>query len=319
MSSTTILPNQFGRAFSLQIANRTLATEVSNLNKATELLHCTFEINASDVETPNTAFITIYNLSDATTKQIINEYDNVILSAGYKNGNFGTIFKGAIKQFKRGRERNVDNYLKIRAADGDFIYNFGTVNVTIPKGTSPLQQLNILAASAGIGVDPNAGGFLQGGVILNPKSKAAFGLMRNYMRDLATTHNCRWSIQDGVLTFIPLNGYLPGEAVQINSLTGMIGVPEATDDGIHITTLLNPLIKVGSVVQIDNKAIAQATPERFGLNFSRPPVPLATVTNDGFYRVLVVEHRGDTRRTDWYTELTCLSLTGPGGIVLPFG
>jgi hypothetical protein len=33
----------------------------------------------------------------------------------------------------------------------------------------------------------------------------------------------------------------------------------------------------------------------------------ATVTHDGFYRVIAAEHVGDTRRNDWYTELTCMA------------
>jgi hypothetical protein len=32
------------------------------------------------------------------------------------------------------------------------------------------------------------------------------------------------------------------------------------------------------------------------------------VTNDGFYRVLVAEHVGETRGNDWYTELTFLDV-----------
>jgi len=320
MSATTTTPNQFLRSFKLLVANSPVEGFSSSVGtQIDESLRCTFEIFANDVETPNHAVITIYNLFEDTQNKIINEYDTVILQAGYRNGNFGVIFKGTIKQFKRGRERNVDNYLRILAADGDLAYNFGVINQTFNAGSSPQQQLAAAAASANIPVDQNANNFLVGGVILSPRSKAAFGLMRNYMRDLADTYNCRWSIQNGVLTLIPMNGYLPGAAVQINSGTGMIGVPEATDDGIHVTTLLNPLIKVGYLVQINNADIAQSTPERFGLSFTRPPVPLATTTNDGFYRVLVVEHHGDTRGQDWYTELTCISLTAPGGIVLPAG
>jgi hypothetical protein len=48
----------------------------------------------------------------------------------------------------------------------------------------------------------------------------------------------------------------------------------------------------------------------------------ATVTNDGFYRVMVAEHVGDTRGNDWYTELTCLAadISAPASsAVLPAG
>ena len=46
------------------------------------------------------------------------------------------------------------------------------------------------------------------------------------------------------------------------------------------------------------------------------------MTNDGFYRVLVVTHIGDVRGNPWYTKMTCLALDAsavPGSSVLADG
>src|SRR5690348_8536570 len=61
-------------------------------------MHIQFEITAADRETPGTAIIRVFNLLPATEQKIQDEYNGVILSAGYQNGAFGTIFKGTLKQ-----------------------------------------------------------------------------------------------------------------------------------------------------------------------------------------------------------------------------
>jgi hypothetical protein len=52
---------------------------------------------------------------------------------------------------------------------------------------------------------------------------------------------------------------MPGEAVVLTSGTGLLGRPEQTEDSIEIVSLLNPLLKIGSRVQIDNASINQAS------------------------------------------------------------
>jgi hypothetical protein len=268
-----------------------------------------FEVRASDAETPNTATIRVYNASDNTAQTILAEYDTVTLQAGYENGNFGIIFQGDIKQFRTGRERNVDSYLDILAADGDEAYNFGVVNQSLAAGFTAPDELSTYAAALGIPVDINAEGFLTaGGIVPSPRGKVMWGMARAHMRTLASKFDCRWSIQNGQVTLIPNTGYLPGKAVQINSASGMLGTPEQTDNGISIRCYLNPLIKIGQAVQINNKDINQTVvKQQFFPSYTSQYYP-ATVTNDGFYRVLVAEHAGDTRGNDWYTELTCLDI-----------
>lgn len=271
-------------------------------------LRFNFAIKASDCETPNTAFIRVYNLKEQTRQQIIAEYDSVTLQAGYQYGNFGIIFQGSIKQFRFGKERNVDSYLDIYGADGDEAYNFGVVNKSFAPGSSYSDHLSALADAMGVKIDPNATSFLKTGGIL-PTGKVMFGMARLYMGTLARNNNCRWSIQNGVLTLIPVTGYLPGTAVAINSSSGMIGTPEQTDNGIKIRCYLNPLIKIGQAVRINNADIGQAAfQQQVGFPSYTSQVYYATVANDGLYRVIVAEYQGDTRGNDWFTELTCLDI-----------
>jgi hypothetical protein len=266
-----------------------------------------FEVRASDVETPNTLSVRVYNLSPDTVNSIIQEFDTVTLTAGYQTGNQGNIFQGDIKQFRFGRERNVDNYLDILAGDGDEAYNKKIINQTFPAGTTDAQQLSAVAAAMDLPSAPTNEGYMTTGGVL-PRGKTMFGMARIYVREIARNNDCRWSIQNGVVTLIPNTGYLPGQVVAINTASGMIGTPEQTDNGIMIRCYLNPLIRIGQAVKINNGDINQAViKSQFFPTFTSQYYP-ATVTNDGMYRVLVAEHVGDTRGNDWYTELTCLDI-----------
>jgi hypothetical protein len=299
-----------------------------------------FEVKASDNETPNTLIVRVYNLAQNTVNTIlpsltltngiatlVQKFNTVTLTAGYVNGNKGNIFQGDIKQFYFGRERNVDSFLEIRAGDGDQAYNQSVINQTFPAGTSDAHTLSALAASMGLTSAKTNDGYVSTGGIL-PRGKTLFGMARIHMRELAHSNDCRWSIQNGVVTLVPNTGYLPGTVVQINSATGMIGTPEQTDNGIVVRCLLNPNIKIGQMVQINNTDINQvkfstSNPGQFGLAYQSQYYP-ATTSDDGYYRVMVAEHSGDTRGqgNDWYTELTCLDISKsskPATSVLPAG
>ena len=300
--STTPGPTtgQFLRFAQLVVSKGGQGLDLSNLRFR-------FEVRASDVETPNTMSARVYNLAGETVNKIIQEFDTVTLTAGYQNGNQGTIFQGDIKQFRFGRERNVDNYLDILAGDGDQAYNFAVMNQAFPAGVTDSQQLSAIAAKMGLPSAPTNDGFLTTGGVL-PRGKTMFGMARLYMRNLAKKNNCRWSVQNGVVTLVPVTGYLPGQVVEINTASGMIGTPEQTDNGIVIRCYLNPLIKIGQAVKINNRDINQAViKSQFFPSYTSQYYP-ATVTNDGLYRVLVAEHVGDIRGNDWYTELTCLDI-----------
>jgi hypothetical protein len=320
----------FGRSWQLLLTSQSNALDLSNLRFK-------FTTEANDVETPNTAIIRVYNAKEATIKLAVQEYYGVIINAGYQ-GNVGTIFQGTIKQFVRGKERNTDSFLEIRAADSDLAYNFGIINKTLPAGSTNVQHLQNLvdalsqaqssiqqsAQAQQITLDPNAISFLSstGGIL--PRGKVLFGMARDYLRDLADTNNCRWSIQKGVLTLIPLTGYLPGQAVQINSATGMLGMPEATDQGVKVKCLLNSKIRVGGLIQLNNQDITQTTiKEQFFPGYTDFNL-IATVpsTAKGFYRVVVIEYQGDTRGDEWYANLTCVSVNQSvpaDESVLPYG
>lgn len=291
--------DQWLRKVSLIVSN------ASGVGMDLSKLRVVFRINQSDFETPNTAVIRVYNLSADTAQQVKKEFTQVTLQAGYENGAFGIIFAGQIKQARIGREDQANTYLDIFAADSDQLYNFGMVNTSVAAGTSPKDQVGIIAGQMGAKV-----GTIQfdTGLQDNIRGKVMFGMARTQLRNLARSSLSTWSLQDGKVTVLPLTGYSSGEAVKLNSQTGMVGLPEQTEEGIKITCLLNPKIVIGTQVQIDQSTVQRAQVSLSPTEVNQFENAFPPVTADGFYYVMVAEHEGDTRGNPFYTEMTCLAV-----------
>jgi hypothetical protein len=311
------MTQQYGRLFSLTVAQRdNMALDLSDFRVQ-------FSTRQTDTQTPNSCVIRVFNLNRDTVQRIQKEFTRVTLQAGYPD-NFGIIFDGTIKQFRRGKLNATDTYLDVLAADGDLPYNYAVVNTSLAAGSTPADRVAAAAKPMeALGATPaqaDAMG-LTGGVL--PRGKVMYGMSRAHLRDIARTTGTTWSIQNGKVVMIPLEGYLPNEAVVLTSDTGLIGMPEQTEDGIHATALLNPRLTIGTRVQIANSSINQlvgAITEDGQTNVIpydqwKGFTQLATVRDDGLYRVLVAEHSGDTLGTDWYTNIVCLAIDPVTGTI----
>jgi hypothetical protein len=297
----------------LQYLRKASLIVAENVGQGLDLsqLRFTFLTRAMDVQTPNALYVRVFNLSEATVRAIINpptggpQYRRVIAQAGYEQGNYGIIFDGSIKQVRTGRVDAIDTFLDIFAADGDIIYNNATINQSLAAGSTPEQRLQAMVGAfdrAQPGTTVAYAPEVPLGPVL-PRGKVLFGLAREYMRDFAVTANAAWSIQNGQVVVIPQTSYRPGDAVVLSSVSGMIGMPEQTDNGIRVLSLLNPKLLPGVLVKIDNKSII---PGAINLQYTAIN-NFASISNDGIYKIIVSEHKGDTRGNPWYTELTCLA------------
>ena len=293
---------QFGRK--VQIA---LGDASGNALEFSEF-KCTFRVRRGDYQNPNSCDLTIYNLSDTTASQIQNEFTQLAIQAGYED-NYGLIFRGTIKQVRKGRYQQKDSYVAVTAADGDEAYNFSTMALSIAAGATPNDAIQAFLASMakqGVvsGYMPSFPG--SGSV----RGRVYFGMAKDELRAFADNYDCAWSIQDGALTFIPLTSYVPGSIPLLSSTTGLIGVPEQTQNGIHMRLLLNPALRIGQLVKLDNASAVNRY--RYGLDIASQAannlIATSIKTNaDGLYYVMVADHSGDTRGNEWYTDLICLA------------
>lgn len=292
---------QYGRKLSLIVGQDAgAALDLSELR-------IVFSVKRGDLQTPNSLRARVYNVSETTKQRIENEFTRVVLQAGYE-GNFGIIFDGTIKQVRRGRDNQTDTYLDITAADGDSAYNFAVVNTSLAAGSTVEQHVQAACTAMNqFGVSLGYVPDLPSNPL--PRGKVMFGMARDFMRGAARTAQAVWSIQDGKVQLVPETSYRPGDIPVITSQTGMVSLPEQTQNGIAVKMLLNPYVKISQLIQLDNASIQrfefslnvqqQAQNERIALQ--------AKLQDDGFYYVMTAEHHGDTRGQDFYTDVICLA------------
>jgi hypothetical protein len=91
----------------------------------------------------------------------------------------------------------------------------------------------------------------------------------------------------------------------------MLGIPVQTIYGIEVTMLINPNVKFGSILKINNADIqtaqldlslqgaAQNAVNQLGSQF---------LDADGLYKVVAGEYRGDTRGDAWDLLVVCVNI-----------
>ena len=295
------MAEQFIRKFGIVIGEGAKLLDVSQLR-------CVFNVEASTLHAPRTAYLRVYNLSDATAHTAIKEGTKLFISAGYQE-NFAQIFAGEITQAWKGRENGTDTFLDISAADSDHLYNFGFVNLTVAAGTDVIGRIGQIAGAVGLKL-----GTIQAppGAAKLARGRTYFGLARDHLTEEAASINADWCIEDGQLDVVNVGGYKPGEPPKITAKTGMIGVPEQTELGISVRCLLNPFIKRNMRVFLDNKSIQQATLSTQYLDVANQVTNFkVSIRADGIYKVLYVNHHGDTRGQDWYSDFVAYSKIVP--------
>lgn len=301
--------NQWIRKVGLFLFNEREALDLSEI-------HFKFETDGAHVESPNTLVVRAYNLSKTTLDRITvnSEFNQIALNAGYANGgNYGVIFQGYIKQFRIGKENATDSYLDIFAADGDLQYNQGIVNTTLTgANNTPAKVIETIGQSSNLNINEYTIQMDKQHVPLI-RGTVLFGMARARLRDVVTSLNASWSIVEGKLSIIENTGYLPGEAVQINVSTGLVGIPEQTDGGIKVKCLLNSKLRIGSLIQLNNKEISTLMQQ----NPDAAPIPYdqwtgfqnnAPLSPDGTYMAFGLKHTGDTRGNQWYSQIICLAV-----------
>lgn len=274
-----------------------------------ENLRVHFEVSKTVESAPNVAVIRIYNLSPINEAKVKNEFDEVLLNAGYE-GALRLVFRGNIKHVYRYRDKS-DYITEIEAGDGDKDFRKAVMNETLAAGTTNAQLVD-----RAVGSFKATGGTAKGVVQINDRArlrgKVISGNTRDVLHDVARESGANWSIQDGQLVIVKANGVLPDEAIVITADTGMLGAPEINDKGIAVKCLLNPQLRVNGAIKLDNNGIKAKRQKAQALGKKqedqKEPVRLDP---DGIYKVLKITHKGDTRGQDWVSEIECIGLDQP--------
>lgn len=290
----------------------TLAVEGGGKTLDLSQMRIRFATRQRDTSTPHVLNAIVSNVSRQTAEMIRKEYKTVSLSAGYRSGS-GLIFKGEILQVRSGRENVADSYVHILATSSERARNFATVNKTLAAGHTFRDRVDV-ATQAMKQYGITIGHIDQLDPRKFPRAFAAFGMAKDLLRDVCFSTGSSWHNHNGTFHLVKNSGTLPGDTVVLNSNTGMVGLPEQTLQGVIVRCLLNYRIRPAQKLQINESSIQRASLDPAytgGLgNYNLSDAGILGVAADGIYKALLVEHSGDTRGPDWYTDITCVKADG---------
>lgn len=278
-----------------------------------EHLRVQFDITKTIYRTPNVATIKVFNLTGVSEKKITQEYNDIILQGGYVGeGQKPRLFFRGNVVWASGYRDDTARVCEILAKDGDKDFHGALVNFTLAAGHTDADAVRQLLTS----FRATTLGHVHGKNldVKHGRARTFSGNARDVLDDIAGNNDAEWSIQNGLLTMVPVDSTLPTEAFEISSETGLLGAPEANDKGITMKVKFDPRILPGSKVWLKNNEVkakhlkAAITGQQRKLQ--GPKIP-ARLDPDGIYKVYAVHATGDTRGDDWTAELKCVALDSP--------
>jgi len=263
-------------------------------------LRCTFNIVKTIMIQPLWSEVTIYNLAPETENKIIKEGYHVVVEAGYEGNMYGKIFSGNVIQPIREKEGGTTYKLTLVSMSADQFLAYGTVNFSLTRGQNARSIIENIVSQSSI---PSQLGSISENLSDSQltRGKVVFGKAIDYLRQVAQSENATCYIDDGEINILRMDDE-PTEIIDLSPSSGLIGVPTQYDYGAKIKCLLNPNIKIGSLVHVDNSLIRN---QKYDIG-----QPVYMLDHDGIYRVIKINHIGDTRGNDWYTELETVTQAG---------
>lgn len=255
--------------------------EIGNIHNATETtLHISFSVEKCDVESPNTAKIQIWNLSDENLKILDGKDCIVELKAGYGNSN-ALILAGNVTSVITTPE-NADRMTEIDVMDGRVELRDTAVCISVNGPVNCKDVYEKIAKEMGIPIT-FAGDLSFGNM---PSGFSYTGKAKNALQKIAKYCGHRWTIQNQTIQITWPGRAISARGFLLNSDTGLIGIPkritiapasdkDGSQTGWEIEYFLNGAIGVNDVVQIQSS------------------------TANGYYRVHKVTIDGDNMEGDW--------------------
>lgn len=257
---------EFGRVARLVLGNNGSGIDLTGLRFR-------FTITKTSASTANEAKIEVFNVNPEHAARFIKAGTDILLMAGYQ-GNEQMIFTGQVRRGTR-RVEGTDRILLIESGDGDKAIEKATVNKTLEKGCTNDDVAK--ECQAAMGVPTGHTDTLDDKP--HDRGKTVSGKASKVMDKVVVKHDAQWSIQDGQLVMLKGNNTRPNAVWLISDQTGMLGSPEETEEGLKVSTLLNPAYLIGGIAKIESAYI------------------------NGGIRIEKIEHSGDTHGSEWCSKL----------------
>lgn len=255
-------------------------------------LRVAFDVQKTLSSEPNTAKITVTNLSQ-NSRELIREVDvAVVLSAGYRDLHGPeTLAFGNITNVLHQKEPP-DIHSIIEVGDGQKELRT-VVTVSYSENTTVKQAIEDIAGRLGLPEKTNLAALGAGNQTLDT-GLSFIGPAREALDSLTEYAGLDWSIQGGELKFTVIEGDDGSTPIPLSPATGLVGFPKrlyakktktgkiqkGTFDGWAVEALLQPKAEPGGLVTIESFDIAKAE-----------------------FKIVNVQHKGDTHGKEWTTTM----------------
>jgi hypothetical protein len=268
--------------------------------RVTTPLRIQFKVEKQPYTPPNTADISITNLSRSTREGMEKFGAEVLLEAGYKGQvnvadgeeHYPVVFRGQARTIDHVR-KGADWVTRIQCGDGETAYRYATVSKPFAPGTSLKDVSSFMAEQLrASGID------VRQFVTQLGDDKFSFPLQQFFsgyaaegnplqeLEKLLAPNGWAVSIQNGELQVIGSSIGTPKPARLISPETGLLGSPE------HGSPDKNGL---SSILKLSTLLMPQLGPGDLFVLKARD--------NSGNYRAEKVTHTGDTHGEEWKTEI----------------
>lgn len=259
-------------------------------------LHISFSLEKSEVQSPNTGQITLWNLSPAHLS-VLNQKDcTVTLKAGYANS-MPLTFVGDITNVITEKD-GADTMTKIEAVDGRIALRDSYVTLSYASKIGSKTILEDTAGKMGVPIV-----FSQTATFVDFPGYSFVGIAKDSLNKVCATNQLVWTLQNGILQITKPNEPITMRAFLISPDTGLIGIPKsltkgeknsgnatsnsATNQaqiGYEIVYLMNAAIGVNDYIQLKSKDVS------------------------GNFRVSKLQLEGDNIAGDWLCTAEVLEL-----------
>ena len=213
----------------------------------------------------------------------------------------------------------MDYRLEIVAIKGIWDLDCNYVRATVAAGSTPRTQIQTVATQAD---KPIQVGTVSKNLTQTPlpRGKVFFGTPAKYLRAISVENDAHFWIYDDKVQVQKVTDEIPeDQCLVLTPTTGLVGTPVYSNDGIHISMLLDARVKLRTLIKIDNSIIqrqqiqldqAQAmTDPRRAAGMNQVPQTMQ-FDKSGEYQVFSVSHSGDTWGDTWKTDVVGVSRQG---------
>lgn len=243
---------------------------------------------------PNEGEVVVFNLAEEHRQALQQKGQRMIIEAGYENLT-GVIFSGDIRYATHLHE-GADWITKVQSGDGERAYKFDLISENFTAGTLVADAIAAVITKLHL-ENSDAIKKIQKSVTDRfAKGHVANGRIFTELDKMLKGRGLDLSVQDGRLQLLGENETTSEEAIVLGSGTGLVGSPEfgtargtsslgdtegvkgAKHTILKVKSLLNPLIHAGARIRVQSREV------------------------HGDFKVITVEHKGDTHAGEWYSE-----------------